>query len=82
VIPFSDIERDFAWAVLDGEASVPGPLVGKSGRATSGKTVTRSFAVYQNNVYASLIDALASRFPVTARLVGEEFFQAMARIYI
>lgn len=82
MIPFSDIERDFAWAVLDGEASVPGPLVGKSGRAASGKTVTRSFAVYQNNVYASLIDALASRFPVTARLVGEEFFQAMARIYI
>ena len=57
MIPFSDIERDFAWAVLDGEASVPGPLVGKSGRATSGKTVTRRFAVYRNNVYAGLIEA-------------------------
>ena len=77
--PFSDIKRDFARAVLDVEAVVPAPLVGRSGSVTSGKTVTRRFGVYRNNVYASLVDAFASRFPVTARLVGEEFFQAMVR---
>ncbi|WP_141701617.1 DNA-binding domain-containing protein, partial [Methyloceanibacter marginalis] len=47
-----------------------------------GKSPSRRFAVYRNNVYASLIDVLGSRFPVSARLVGEEFFRAMARIYV
>lgn len=78
----TELQRDFAWAVLNTEVGVPAPLVGKSGRAQSSKSVTRRFGVYRNNVYASLSDALASRFPVTARLVGEEFFQAMARVYV
>ncbi len=37
------------------------------------------FAVYRNNVTVSLIDALALRFPVIERLVGANFFSAMAR---
>lgn len=41
----------------------------------------RRFAVYRNNVAVGLIDALAKRFPVIQRLVGEEFFLAMARHY-
>jgi hypothetical protein len=41
----------------------------------------RRFAVYRNNVAVSLTEALASRFPVIQRLVGAEFFAAMARIY-
>lgn len=41
----------------------------------------RRFAVYRNNVAVSLAEALASRFPVIQRLVGAEFFAAMARIY-
>lgn len=38
--------------------------------------------VYRNNVVVSLIDALCDIFPVTETLVGEEFFRAMARIYL
>lgn len=72
-----DLEGDFANAVLDGNARVPAPLTRKSGG-----TPSRRFGVYRNNVYASLIDVLAGRFPMTARLVGEEFFRAMARAYI
>jgi hypothetical protein len=41
----------------------------------------RRFAVYRNNVAVSLTDALAARFPVILRLVGEAFFRAMARLY-
>lgn len=82
MIPATELQRDFTWAVLNAEADTPAPLVGKSGGAQSGKSATRRFSVYRNNVYASLTDALASRFPVTAGLVGEEFFQAMARIYV
>jgi hypothetical protein len=43
--------------------------------------VERRFAVYRNNVVAGLIDTLSARFPVVQRLVGDEFFRAMARAY-
>lgn len=43
--------------------------------------VERRFAVYRNNVAVSLAEALATRFPVIRRLVGEAFFALMARVY-
>ena len=43
--------------------------------------VARRFDVYRNNVAVSLSEALARRFPVIRRLVGEDFFVAMARVY-
>ena len=70
-------EAAFARAVLDPDAAVPRDLKHKLGSAPE-----RRFAVYRNNVYASLIDVLAARFRVTARLVGEAFFRAMARAYV
>jgi len=73
----AELQSAFVRAVLDVGAAVPRPLV----RKASG-TPSRRFGVYRNNVYASLIDALANRFPVAARLVGEEFFRAMARAYV
>lgn len=72
-----ELESAFARAVLDVAAEVPGQIVRKQGGSPS-----RRFAVYRNNVYASLIDLLASRFPVATRLVGDEFFRAMARAYV
>ena len=41
----------------------------------------RRFAVYRNNVQYGLSRALAQRFPVVERLVGAEFFAAMARVF-
>jgi hypothetical protein len=41
----------------------------------------RRFDVYRNNVAVGLTEALATRFPVIRRLVGEEFFAALARLY-
>jgi len=38
--------------------------------------------VYRNNVAVSLIEALCDIFPVTEAIVGDEFFHAMARIYL
>ena len=43
--------------------------------------VERRFAVYRNNVAVSLTEALATRFPVIRRLVGEAFFAPLARLY-
>ena len=72
-----DLQGAFARAILDASAAVPGAVV-----RNAGGTPSRRFGVYRNNVYASLIDVLAKRFPVAARLAGEEFFRAMARVYV
>ena len=41
----------------------------------------RRFGVYRNTVSVGLTEALAQRFPVIRRLVGAEFFGALAQIY-
>src|SRR5919108_3746086 len=73
----ASVQDAFADAVRDASLRVPLPVAGAA-RQTS----DRRFAVYRNNVVASLTSALAERFPVVQRLVGEEFFRAMARAYV
>lgn len=41
----------------------------------------RRFGVYRNNVAHGLAEALAARFPVVRRLVGDSFFGALARAF-
>ena len=62
----------FAAALLDPDLAVPAGLIDPEGRR---------FAVYRNNVAVGLIRALETGFPVVRRLVGSEFFSAMARIF-
>lgn len=50
--------------------------------ATAPEEAARRFAVYRNNVGHSLAKALAARFPVIERLVGAEYFSALARAYL
>ncbi len=50
--------------------------------ARAAEEAERRFAVYRNNVAHSLTEALGRRFPVVARLVGEAFFRAMARVFL
>jgi hypothetical protein len=73
----NELQRDFAAAILTAKDALPKALTRKSGGVPS-----RRFDIYRNNVYSSLIDVVQARFPVVARLVGEEFFRAMARVYI
>ena len=40
------------------------------------------FEVYRNNVVTSLVRSLEKTYPVVSRLVGAEFFQATARVYV
>ncbi len=42
----------------------------------------KRFAVYRNNVHVGLINALIANFPAVVRLVGTDFFHAMARDFI
>lgn len=67
----------FAAALLEPDLPVPPGL-----RAWNGSDPGRRFAVYRNNVIASLVDALAQTFPVVQALVGDEFFRAMAAVFV
>ncbi len=69
--------EEFVRALLDPDVPPPAGL-----KAAHGLSAARRFAVYRNNVIAGLTDALAERFPVCLRLVGEDFFRAMAHAYI
>ncbi|MHC0054374.1 HvfC/BufC N-terminal domain-containing protein [Actibacterium sp. D379-3] len=68
---------DFASALLDPAAAVPRGLIGPDG-APAGKR----FAVYRNNVAVGLSDALEAAFPVLRALVGDDFFRAMAGVFL
>ena len=70
-------QLDFYQGVVDPERQLPAGL-----HTWNGSDPGRRFAVYRNNVLASLIDALADSFPVVQALVGEPFFRAMALIYV
>jgi len=70
-------QLEFSSALLDPDLPVPHELVAHNARAPA-----RRFAIYRNNVVVGLIDALAARFPVTQRIVGEEFFRAMGQFYV
>jgi hypothetical protein len=72
----ADIQDAFATALLDRTVAVPSSISGAARLRSD-----RRFAVYRNNVAAGLVSALATRFPVVKRLVGEEFFRAMAHAY-
>lgn len=70
-------QADFAAALLAPTALCPTGLC-----HSRGGDPARRFAVYRNNVQGSLLAALADSYPVVAQLVGEEFFAAMARVYM
>ncbi len=72
-----DLQNEFASSLVNGAKPVPAAI-----RGAARGPAQRRFAVYRNNVMVGLVNALATRFPVTLRLVGEEFFRAMARIYV
>lgn len=71
------LQRDFTTALLEPDARLPAGLVTPDGRPA-----TKRFNVYRNNVVVSLIDALGAAYPVVKKLVGDEFFDAMAGVYV
>jgi len=51
-------------------------------REPAGVPAARRLQIYRNNLFESLGDALAAVYPVTARLVGADFFRQMAQRFI
>lgn len=72
-----DYAAAFTAGLLDPDRAPPDSVSGPNGKAA-----IKRYAVYRNNVTASLIDALAASFPATLRITGPDFFRAMARFHI
>jgi hypothetical protein len=70
-------ETFFADALLNADQPIPCGIT-----AHNAAVPARRFAVYRNNVVAGLVNALGSRFPVVEKIVGKEFFAAMARVFV
>jgi hypothetical protein len=77
MLSLAEGQRIFAAALLDPALPTPVGLVGPDGKPSS-----RRFAVYRNNVVVGLTQTLKDAFPVVHRIVGAEFFEAMARAYV
>ena len=72
-----ELQRDFAAALLARDAG------GFSARVRADRLPAAArFQVYRNNVFISLTQALADVYPVARRLVGEAFFDQLARRFI
>jgi len=73
----SSFETLFADALLNADLPIPYGIT-----AHKAAVPARRFAIYRNNVVVSLGKALKGRFPVVEKIVGEEFFAAMARVFV
>lgn len=75
--PSADRQQEFAAALFDPERPVPVGIVGPDA-----EPCPKRFAVYRNNVVVGLIEILRAAYPAVRRLVGDEFFDAMAGIHV
>jgi hypothetical protein len=67
----------FRAGLLDPAHPAPPGLTDAAGRPAG-----KRYDVYRNNVSASLIEALEQGFPVILKLVGREFFRAVAAVHV
>lgn len=67
----------FTRALLDPALPCPPGLIARNGSDPSHR-----LAVHRNNMVVSLVEALADSFPVVRQLVGDEFFRAMAALFV
>ncbi len=73
----SAFQDTFTSALLDPAQPTPNGLIDPNGRVAG-----KRFDVYRNNVVHSLIDAMGDAFPAVKKIVGEDFFDAMAGVYV
>lgn len=73
----TDVQAEFAAALLDPAAVAPGDVADPDGKPTP-----RRFAIYRNNVAVGLVNAVSGVYPAVRRIVGDRFFNAMSLAYI
>lgn len=70
-------QTQFVDALLNPDSDVPEGIIRPDGSAAG-----KRFDVYRNNVVTSLIEALGTAFPIIKQLVGEQFFNAVAGVFV
>ncbi|WP_370231791.1 putative DNA-binding domain-containing protein [Cognatishimia sp.] len=70
-------QTDFTEALLRPDLPHPDNLIDHAGRPAG-----KRFDIYRNNVVFSLCEALVTAFPVLHKLLGDQFFSAMAGIFV
>ncbi|GAA0776929.1 DUF2063 domain-containing protein [Roseibium denhamense] len=77
-MPVSTVSAaEFSSALLKPDEAAPRGIVGPDGDISP-----KRFNVYRNNVVVSLSEALAQTFPAVQNLLGDEYFQALARAFV
>ena len=74
--PWAELQAQFAHALRCPERPIPAGCVGPDGQPD-----LMRFAVYRNNVASGLIECLAESYPAVRRLLGEDCFREVARLY-
>jgi uncharacterized protein len=72
-----DVQREFASALQDARHAAAAAAMFRG----MPQRVLARLAVYRGNVHANCTKALACAYPVIQKIVGEDFFDAMAREY-
>jgi hypothetical protein len=80
MLALRDLQTAFRRTLLEEDMSASGALDAEV--AAGGLAAGERIAVYRNNVFASLTDALKETFPVVCRLVDERFFSYAAHEFI
>lgn len=71
------LQSQFAQSMRNPGSALPPVVAGRSETQRH-----KRFNVYRNNMHASLATTLSARFPVIERLVGADFFRAMALVFV
>lgn len=67
----------FSEALLNPELALPDGIIGPDG-----KPAPKRFNVYRNNVVVSLCEALGKTYPSIKALLGDDYFNALARAFV
>ena len=73
----AQLQRAFVDAIFCDHAPIPAAI-----RSSPGSAHVSRFGVYRNNVIAGLINAVAARYPVVRKLLWEDAFNRVARLYV
>ena len=71
------MQPQFRAALLDPDAAAPAGL-----QDAAGHQAIKRFDVYRNNVTVALTDALRAAFPVVLKLLGDQNFDQLARLFV